>query len=184
MRRQSLCVGSQRMTLECKYGSRGDFLSRYNPDAQRVLCKNAENCITGDYPTLVTLNNGYGANTAFAWLVPQLYNLSEFCGCKDKLQGRPLEECADVIAQEFYYLKISELMLFFYRFKTGRYGRFYGAVDPLVITTALREFLIDRASAYARHEREEQARQRMEWEKEAVSYEEYLRQKNNIDNQQ
>ena len=109
------------------------------------------------------------------WLIPQLYNLSEYCGCKEKLQGKPLEECASIIANEFHYLKVSEMMLFFYRFKVGQYGRFYGSVDPLVITTSLREFLKERAYAYDRHEREERERQREEEMKNAVSWKQYCK---------
>lgn len=89
---------------------------------------------------------------AVMWLLPQLYDLSEYCGVKNKLQGKPLEGCAHVIATEFYYLKVSELMLFFHRFKSGRYGKFYGTVDPLVITSALREFDAERGEAIYKHD--------------------------------
>lgn len=164
-------VASQKMMS--KYGNRSSFLAKFNPDSQRIVCRDEDNCIFGDYPTIVTLNNVYGQNTAFAWLVPQLYNLSEFCGCRDKLQGKPLEECADVIAREFYYLKVSELMLFFQRFKTGRYGRFYGSVDPLVITTSLREFVKDRNIALSRKEQEDRMQRLMSQEKDSMSWEEY-----------
>lgn len=66
-------------------------------------------------------------------------------------------------------------MLFFHRFKTGRYGRFYGAVDPLVITTSLRDFIRERNDAYAIHEQEERkAREKEERRgKVLMSYEEY-----------
>lgn len=109
------------------------------------------------------------------WLIPQLYDLSEYCGCKDKLRGRPLEQCASIIALEYFYLKVSELMLFFHRFKSGRYGRFYGAVDPLVITTSLRDFIRERNDAYAVHEQEKRKAREKEERKGKVlmSYEEY-----------
>ena len=84
-----------------------------------------------------------------------------------------MEECAFVIATEFYYLKTSELMLFFHRFKTGRYGRFYGSVDPLIITTALRDFVAERASAYERHEQEERDKREQEEKKNAMTWEEF-----------
>lgn len=116
------------------------------------LCADAQDCLFGDYPTLADLRNDYGDNTAKIWLIPQLYNLSEFCGVKDKLEGTPLEETAFVIATEYYYLKISELMLFFHRFKSGKYGRFYGSVDPLIITTALRDFIRERNVEIDRYE--------------------------------
>ena len=155
------------------YGSRENFLVTFNPDIQRKVCSNIEICFFGGAPTLTELNVTYGDNTSTMWLVPQLYNLSEYCGCRDKLQGKPLEECASVIAMEFYYLSVTELMLFFHWFKSGKYGRFYGNVDPLVITTSLRDFIKERNLAYDRHEQEERDRKRQEEEKNAISWEEY-----------
>lgn len=138
------------------------------------VCKDPDLCFFGDAPVLSELNMTYGEMTATMWLVPQLYNLSEYCGCKEKLQGKPLEECASVIAIEFYYLKVSELMLFFHRFKSGRYGRFYGSVDPLVITTSLRTFLNERNQAIYEQEEAEREKRRRESLKNCISYEKYV----------
>lgn len=157
-----------------RYGDRTNFLTLFNPDLQMKVCKDAKLCFFGDAPVLSELNMTYGEMTATMWLVPQLYNLSEYCGCKDKLQGKPLEECASVIATEFYFLKVSELMLFFHRFKSGKYGRFYGSVDPLVITTSLRSFLIERNYAIEEQERLERERKAEEDRKNAITYEEYV----------
>ena len=174
---QSLPEDSHRKALVAKFGPRDHFLLRFNPDYQRIVCGNIDVCIFGDYPTLSEINRAYGDETAFAWLVPQLTNLSEYCGCKEKLEGIQLENCADVIAMEFHYLKVSELMLFFHRFKTGRYGRFYGTVDPLIITTSLREFIKERNVEIERHEQEERERKAAEHRKRAIPYTEYLRRK-------
>ena len=138
-----------------RYGDRSKFLMKFNPDLQMSICKDEQLCIFGDAPVLSELNMTYGEMTATMWLVPQLLNLSEYCGCRDKLQGKALEECASVIATEFFFLKVSELMLFFHRFKSGRYGRFYGSVDPLVITTSLREFVKERNNAISEQEQQE-----------------------------
>lgn len=156
-----------------KYGDKKEFITAFNPDCQQRICVNADNCFFGDYPTLGMVKEAYGSKTAAAWLVPQLYNLSEYCGCKEKLQGKPLEECAGVIATEFYYLKISEVMLFLYRFKSGKYGRFYGSVDPLVITTSLREFLKERLYIYDKREQEIRDRENEESRKNAITWEQY-----------
>ena len=162
-------------TLINRYGDKKHFLAIFNPDLQAKACKYPDRCLFGDAPTLAEINITYGDTMATMWLIPQLYDLSEYCGCKDKLQGKPLEQCASVIAGEFFYLKVSELMLFFHRFKTGRYGRFYGAVDPLVITTSLRDFIRERNDAYAIHEQEERKAREEEERKGKVlmSYEEY-----------
>ena len=163
--------------MQVRYGDRNDFLTKFNPDLQMKICKDKELCFFGDAPVLSELNAVYGEMTATMWLVPQLYDLSEYCGCKDKLQGKPLEECASVIATEFYYLKVSEIMLYFHRFKSGRYGRFYGSVDPLVITTSLREFVKERSYEIDRRNQEEEERKREEARKNAIPYEEYCRRK-------
>ena len=157
-----------------RYGDRARFLTLFNPDLQMKVCKDTELCLFGDAPVLSELNMAYGEMTATMWLVPQLYDLSEYCGAKEKLQGKPLEECASVIATDFYYLKVSELMLFFHRFKSGRYGRFYGSIDPLIITTSLREFIRERNNAI--HEHEEILRREKEEEsrKNAITYDEYV----------
>lgn len=155
------------------YGNREKFLSTFNPDVQRDICGNPDLCFFGGAPTLGQLNATYGSQTAAMWLVPQLYNLSEYCGCKDKLEGNPLKECASVIATEFYFLSVSELMLFFHRFKSGRYGRFYGSVDPLVITTSLRDFLKERIRAYDEREKAEKEKADREAAKNAITWEEY-----------
>lgn len=158
------------------YGQREQFLASFNPDVQRAVASDAALCYFGDIPTLSQINEAYGRHTASMWLVPQLYDLSEYCGCRDKLQGNPLEQCADIIASEYHYLKVTELMLFFHRFKAGRYGRFYGAVDPLVITTALREFIRERADAYVRRDAAELQQRCEVYRREAIPYNEYLKQ--------
>lgn len=174
MQQTSLPVSQQRtMQLVSKYGDRDSFLKTYNPDYQQQICTNVDVCFFGDFPTLATIRAGYGNNVPVIWLIFQLHNLSEYCGCKDKLQGKMLEECARVIANEFYYLKISEIMLFLYRFKSGKYGRFYGSVDPLVITTSLREFLKERAYFHNRHKEETEFRKQKEERKTSETWEDY-----------
>ena len=158
-----------------RYGDRTKFLTLFNPDLQMKVCKDTELCLFGDAPVLSELNMAYGEMTATMWLVPQLYNLSEYCGAKEKLQGKPLEECASVIATDFYYLKVSELMLFFHRFKSGRYGRFYGSIDPLIITTSLREFIKERNNAIHEHEQILRHEQEEEARKNAITYDEYVK---------
>lgn len=174
MQHTSLPVSRQKSNDITKaYGNRDQFLTIFNPDLQQEICGNADVCFFGGAPTLGQLNDTYGSKTAAMWLVPQLYNLSEYCGCKDKLEGRPLEECASVIAAEFFYLSVSELMLFFHRCKSGRYGRFYGSIDPIIITSSIRLFLKERILAYEEHEKAEKEKADKEAKSKAVSWEDY-----------
>ena len=69
-------------------------------------------------------------------------------------------ELSVMIRVEYYYLKASELLLFFFKLKTGEYGTFYGVVDPMVIMSALIEFKAYRKRQLEKYDREEQERQR------------------------
>lgn len=160
--------------LSKEYGTLNEFLVRFNPSQQITVRADTELCFFGDYPTLASIKASYGSNAPAMWLVPQLKDLSEYCGCKEKLSGTPLEECACVIAAEFYYLKISEIMLFFHRFKSAKYGRFYGTIDPLIIIQSLYEFLKERNAAIDRAEREKEAQMREDWKKDGISIEDWM----------
>ena len=152
-----------------------EMLERFNPGVQKMVLGNVERCYFGTAPTLALLNTTYGENAASQWLVAQLFDLSEFCGCKTKISEESLKQCSYLIAQMYFYLKVSELMLYFQYFKSGKYGIFYGAVDAMKITTALREFCEERNEVIARHEREEQHMRDDEYRKKAISYNEYKR---------
>lgn len=173
---QSSLVCSKRTDLlKSRYGPLENFLRAHNPSTQLAVCENSSDCIFGDHPTLATVRAAYGYNAPIAWLVPQLYNLSEYCGCKDKLNSSQLEELAGILTANYYWLKVSEMMLFFHRFKSGMYGRFYGSIDPLVIMSSMRTFVGERNVEIDRHEREESARRLAESRKNAITYTEYLK---------
>ena len=92
-----------------------------------------------DYSTLAMLDAALGDNTASRWLVTLLANLNKFSGSKNMDDGQT-ENLARLIAQEYSDMKYSVMLLFFYRFKCGYFGKFWGKVDPIVITCALKDF--------------------------------------------
>lgn len=160
-----------------KYKNGETFLTTFNPDEQTRFCKDLRRVYMGTAPSLTILSQSFGDATAESWLEIQLYDLSEFSGCKDKLTTRQLEQIAKVIISQYGHLKVTELMHFFLRFKAGKFGRFYGAVDGLVITEALQTFLQTRAQNldYYRREEEKERREQeeREHEKHCMTYEEW-----------
>ena len=138
------------------------FMTVMNPSLQQYSAEHQERAFFGEAPTLMTLRCAYHNDAATIWMLPQLYDLNEYCGCKEKLDEGQMTQLARMIITEFGYLKVSEIMLFLHRFKSGRYGRFYGAIDPLVIISALRhDFMNERAAAI---DEREHAQERAEWE--------------------
>lgn len=157
-----------------KYGEHGaEVLDKYHADYLFRKQVSEEDCYFGDYPTLSQLKAQFDGKYPAAWLMAHLHDLSEYCGCKEKLTGHALQQCASVISTEFYFLKVTEVMLFFQRFKSGKYGRFYGSVDPIVITSAIRDFLKERTKAYNDHFEEEERKKALDSEKTKCSWEDY-----------
>lgn len=153
-------------------------MNTFAPDKQYEMCKNEKYAILDDSPTLTELNIAYGNNSAKMFLIPQLFNLSEFCGVKNKLTDNQIQELAQLIATSYTWLKVKEIMVFCKQFKLGQYGQFYGSVDPMVITKALKEFLSYRADIYAEYE-EYKAKKKLEEEKKKpkISFEEWQKEK-------
>jgi hypothetical protein len=161
--------------IQRKFGNVREMLVTLSPSRQLELYKDKEDCYFGKYPTLAELNMAYSPKAAQAWLVPQLTDLSEFCGAKGKLTENQLFQCAEIIVCDYYYLKVSELMLFFSNLKRCKYGQFYGAIDPMIILSAISEFLDERAYAYELKLQQDRKDAYNESVKNACSWEEHLR---------
>lgn len=112
----------------------------------------------GKAPTLSVLNDAFGKNITETWLAIQIRNLSEFSGVKDKIDTTQIDMLVKVIIATFKFLKVTELMHFFLLFKSGKYGKFYGSVDGLVITEALQDFCRERNETLRRFYEEERKR--------------------------
>lgn len=174
---QQLSPDLQRKTtlvLE-KYGSRDEFLVTMNPDTQIYAARHQDRAFFGDAPTLATLKAAYGPNTPTMWLLPQILDLVIYCNSKGTLNNRQAQFLADAIANDYYYLKVSEFLLFFYRFKLGNYGNFYGVVDPMLVTVALEKFVKERNEAIRRQEQQEAEAESREHFQNAITPQEYCR---------
>ncbi len=146
-----------------RYGDSFNFLEVFNPDRQVEFTKDIRRVFQGQAPSLVLVKSTYNQETVESWLELQLYNLSEFAGCKEKIDISQIEETARMIIEGYGYLNVVEMMLFFQKFKNCEYGKFYGAVDPMLILGALRDFVSERnkwIAIYDKEEEEEQKRNR------------------------
>ena len=149
-------------------------MMKVTPDAQQAFARQPEIAVMGDYPTLTKVCQAYGSTASAQWLLPQIVDASLFVGAKN-LDKRQQMQLAQVIATEYRHLKVTELLLFFHRFKTGRYGHFYGSVDPMVITCALRTFIAERNELIARYEQQRREQEEEEYRKNhpPMSYDEW-----------
>jgi len=164
-----------------RFGDAEKFKVKVNPDTQNYFGVHKDKAIMGDYPTLTDICIAYGENFSAEWMIPHLISVSIHTGAKNMTKAQ-LRDLSKIIASEYRHYKITEILLFFYRFKAGIYGKFYGTVDPMVITCALRDFsnerddMIDHYTMLEEEKRKEQERR----DNPPVTMEEWLRMKEKI----
>lgn len=163
-----------RLVIE-RYGDKASFMLKMNPSVQKFAGRHPDRAYFGEAPSLAILRKTYGEDFPGTWLLPQILDLVAFSNSKGTLSGEQAEFLADAIANEYYYLKASELQLFFYRFKCGAYGKFYGSVDPMMIMQGLRQFLKERDFAIGEHRKELERMERERSAEDAVTPKEYCR---------
>lgn len=159
-----------------RYGDAQSFLSIFTPDLQIAAARHPERTYTGTAPTLATIAVGYGEPVAIVWICIQLENVNLFAGVKEKMPVSRQKELSALILTEYPFLKASEMLLFFHQLKCGRYGRFYGSVDALTITTSLLQFMDERRKESVRYRQPDTAAPATTTPSSSgITYEEYLR---------
>ena len=156
-------------SLRSSHSNLASFMVMFNPSLQRVVAENEDRAILGTAPMLCVLDAAYGEGSATQWLIPQLHDLCAAVGVKTKLDEGQMFQLATMIRNEFGYLKATEVMLFLWRLKGGRYGEFYGSVDMQRIMRALRgQFTDERVKVIERHEAEKREQEQQQWAKTAL----------------
>ena len=122
------------------------LLTMYNPSEQSRYAAYPERCVTGKAPVLSKIKYEYGEMVVVDWLTLELNDYQNFLGVKEdnKATYEIIRETAKMIMNRYYYLKLSEIMLFFQKLKYGDYGELYGRVDTVRILRSLRQFIVDR----------------------------------------
>lgn len=146
---------------------------------QQLCYDNPERCVCGNAPTLAAVSRDYGTQVAVDWLTIELNDYQNFVGVREdnKASLDVIRELSQMIIKRYYYLKLSELMLFFVRMKYGDYGELYGSVDAVRILRALRVFVNERNGMIDRIEQAEHAKQWEAHKRNAVSYSDYVKMK-------
>lgn len=158
-----------------RYGDAEKFLNTFNPDMQVMAARYAERAYFGTAPSLEVVCLGYGEQTVVVWCCIQLENINLFAGVKEKMPVSRQCELSRLLLAEYPYLKVTELQLFFHRLKCGRYGRFYGMVDALFITSALVQFMDERRTETSRYKAARKEEEKpVEHASQGISYQEYL----------
>ena len=149
-------------------GTYGDFVMRFTPDIQTVLSSKRVDfveCYKMKYPSLGLIGHTYTNEATIEWLKIQFLDLNNFVGVKEKLNTAQINQLAGLFFFDCYFLNIAEVALFFLKYKLGKFGEFFGVIDPLKIMNAKNQFIQDRKASLdyykdkERQEKEEQFRE-------------------------
>ena len=98
-----------------------------------------ERCFSAKTYTLTQLRlNCDGLQNS--WLSAQITYLNSISGATQMTEMQMMMLVSN-ISQTYGYLKITELMVFFFQLAGGKFGKFYGAIDPMQIMVDLNEFM-------------------------------------------
>lgn len=156
-------------------GGEMEMMSAFNPGNQTRFCQDVDKVHFGKAPQLKVITAAYGLRASVVWLSIQLNDLAEFAGCREKLRQSQMDELAAIIATGYGHMKLTELMLFFLKIKRGEYGKFYGAIDPMMILGALQQFEEYRCTALRNKLRQQEQQQKERQAAEAEAEHERLR---------
>lgn len=105
--------------------------------------------------TLNVIALAHGEDFCIQFIKCHLVGINSYTN-KRMMAEEQMNELAARIMNGYKYINQYELCLFFARLKDGRYGSFYGSVDPQDIMTSLSKFCEERNADIDIYEREKQ----------------------------
>ena len=118
------------------------FSEKIMHDYSPLLCqeyasKYLGRCFSGTAPTLTRLRLS-SPGTEKTWLEAQISYLNTFCGTEKKMDNLQIDAISNAFVNSYGYIKLTELMVFFANIASGKFGKFYGAVDPMLVNEFIR----------------------------------------------
>lgn len=128
-----------------RWKSPSDIEKTFSPDNWNYASGNPERSYNADCPTLASYENLYGEGVSADWIEIQVLALYGSSGNKDKAIADGIEIFSNSFATQVKAYKLSELMLFFSRYKAGKYDNSFATFDSRRIGNAFfKEFLPER----------------------------------------
>lgn len=112
--------------------------------------------VKDDCDSLAAIRKKVGKKISLNIIKIWIIKLNDFLNISRKMTPPQIEETADMIYDEFYYLKVSDIALLMKRIKTGHYGQFYESIDGMKLMDMFFEYAQERVNGIiSNNEREE-----------------------------
>ena len=128
-----------------KWKDHSDIERVFSPINWGYVAQNPEKAYYSDCPTIQKYDEVYGEGNAEMWIHGQVLALFGSSSCKDEGIARGIGIFAQTFVSSVRIYKLSELMLFFSRYKSGRYDNSFSQFDARRIGSAFfKEFIPER----------------------------------------
>lgn len=139
-----------------KWKSHSDIERQFSPSNWGYAISNPAKAYMAECPTMLDYGKLYGTHYPADWIYLQVLALYGASGNKEKGVADGIKLFAQSFAQEVKNFKLSELMLFFARYKAGKYDNSFASFDAKRIGNAFfSEFIKERNRELDRITREQ-----------------------------
>lgn len=139
-----------------KWKSHSDVERQFSPNNWGYALSHPDKAYLAECPTLLSYERTYGEGVSADWIRLQVLTLYGSSNSKDLGIADGIKLFAQSFAQEVKNFKLSELMLFFARYKAGKYDNSYASFDAKRIGNAFfSEFIKERNRELDRITREQ-----------------------------
>jgi len=137
-----------------KWNAPSDVERQFSPTHWGYALANPDKAYAASCPTLAAYDRLYGEGVAEDWICTQITVLFAASASREKGLVDGIRLFSAAFAGEVRAYKISELMLFFARYKSGKYDNSYASFDAKRIGNAFfKEFLKERVHEIDKMER-------------------------------
>lgn len=138
-----------------RWKSHSDIERQFSPANWGYALQNPSRAYQADCPTLLDYGRLYGENYPADWIYLHVLALYGSSGNKEKGVADGIPMFSQAFAASVKHFKMSELMLFFARYKAGVYDNSYASFDARRLGNAFhKEFLPQREKELEKIERE------------------------------
>lgn len=117
-----------------------EFVELYAPKHLFTYTLDEARCHHGNAPTLKEACTNFGRGTVMSVIRAFLDQFIELVGCPQKPNNQQRDTICFHAATRFGGMKITEVMLFFYKLMSGQYGKFYNRIELLDVLVPLAQW--------------------------------------------
>lgn len=125
-----------------------DYLVKYNPGNVKSFGKidSIKKAVESESVSLAVLKKQTSEESVIKYIILWLTKLNEFLNISRKMNFDQMQQTAEYILQDYYYLKQADLYYIFSQAEKGRYGEFYECLDGAKILSWFEKYDIERAN--------------------------------------